>query len=104
MARKRAKKAYFLEAIANFLLDFGIYAFAVVGVLTSKYITEFRAGSPISFETLGLPSVIIACVIAFIVSFGMDIDGDTEGLRKNWKRRAAFALSSGIAWYTIVGG
>jgi len=39
-----------------------------------------------------------------MISFGMDFDADTDGARKRWKRRAAFALANGAMWHTIIGG
>jgi len=100
----RVQRIDFREKFINFLADFGIYSFAVIGVLISRYLPQFRAHGFIDLNHITLGTLIPSCVIAFMISFGMDFDSDTEGARRNWKRRAAFALTNGAMWQTIIGG
>jgi len=101
---KRGKKANLIEYALNFFADFGIYSFAVLGVLVSKYLPQFRVSGTFHLEHIELGTLLMSCIIAFMISFGMDFDADTDGARKRWKRRAAFALANGAMWHTIIGG
>lgn len=101
---KRGKKANFIEKFVDFLADFGIYSFSVIGILTSQYLPQFRQTGFIDLHPINWGTFVISCIIAFMISFSMDIGSDTDGARKNWKRRAAFALTNGAMWQTIIGG
>ena len=84
--------------------DFGVYLFCVIGVLASRWVPLFRERQSIPIADIGWGEIAFAAVIAFVVVFGFDLEGEPEGRRAAFKRRAAFALSQGFMWDTIVGG
>lgn len=100
----RVQRADFTERLANFLADFGVYAFSVIGILTSQYLPQFRQTGFVNLEPINWGTFLISCILAFMISFTMDINSDVDGARKHWKRRAAFALTNGAMWQTIIGG
>jgi len=86
----------------DFVADFGVYLFCLIGVALSRYIPEFKAGiePEITFSWFRMT---ISAVVAVMVAFGFDIGGDPAGKRQRWIRRAAFALSQGFMWEQLVG-
>lgn len=90
--------------VHTFATDFGIYLFCIVGVLASRWVPAFRSSRSIPIAQLGWGEIAFAAVIAFMVTFGFDMEGEPEGRRAAFKRRAAFALAQGFMWDTIVGG
>jgi hypothetical protein len=88
----------------SFVADFGVYLFCIVGVLASRWVPTFRARQSIPIADLGWGELVFAAAIAFMVTFGFDMEGEPEGRRAAFKRRAAFALAQGFMWDTIVGG
>lgn len=92
------------NAVIDFLADFGVYLFAIAGVLASKWIPAFRRGDAVDLGAIGVGQLVVAGVIAFSVTFGLEAGGDTKGKRRNFKRRAANAMAQGVMWQTLIGG
>lgn len=92
------------ENVQDFFLDFGIYMFCVVGVLASRWIPMFKDSREIPVDQIGLGELLFAMVVAFIVVFAFDQEGDKKGKRSAFRRRAAFALAQGFMWDTVIGG
>lgn len=107
-----SKKVSWTEPVLNFLLDFGVYGMCFAGVFMSRYLPEFAGKQHISIGW-SIGEVIISAMVSFMVMFGLDSDGDhaeeehrkaaKEAKRRNWHRRAAYALAMGFMWQQLIG-
>ena len=91
------------QAIGNFVLDFGIYLFALAGVWFSDMILAYSSGTSYAMGDWQWWQLIAAILIAFIVCAALDSKGDAVGKRKNFYRRAINALSQGFMWRSVMG-
>ena len=100
----------FLVKLKNFLEETAMYIFTTAGVLMSKYMPAFKEifksqnEKEITFNIPYRAEIIAALFIALLVTYMMERQGDKEGKRKRFKRRALSHLANGVLWYTIVGG
>ena len=90
------------EWLNNFAHDTGAYFFCVIGVLMSHYIPEYRTQGTIDFDMPVIGELAVAAVIAFIIMFGIDHHGEASGRQRNFKKRAAYSLTMGVTWHTLL--
>lgn len=70
-----------------FLLDFGVYLFCIIGVLASRWIPGFRNQRSIPLDQIGIGELVFAAIVAFVVVFGFDQEGDKKGIYVGYDRR-----------------
>jgi len=87
------------------LLDAGIYVFILAGIVLSRYLPQFKSGEPLVWVPVTWLRMVMSMLVAFMIVGSTDFGGD-EGKRKprNFVRRAAFALSQGFMWETVISG
>lgn len=96
----------------HFLLDFGVYGMCFAGVFMSRYLPEFATKTEITINW-SWGEIIISAMVSFMVMFGLDSDDKhaeeesrraaKEAKRRNWYRRAAYALAMGFMWQQLIG-
>lgn len=89
--------------LLELFLDFGIYLFSLAGVLLSRYLPAFHAGEDFILTLPSSGRLVMSMLVAWLVVFGFDAGGDIHSKRDRFVRRAAFALSQGFMWTTIIG-
>jgi len=99
-----------LKKIQSFFEEIWMYILTMAGVLLSKYMPEVRAiiqnGSDknIDFNVPYRAEIVAAFIMALLVVYMMEKDGDEEGKKRNFKRRALTHFANGVLWHTIIGG
>lgn len=79
-----------------------VYMATLVGVLLSQYAPLLISHAPIA-TTFQWIRLAISMGIAFYLVVGQEEGGDSEGKRKNFKRRVANALAHGMSWSSLIG-
>lgn len=89
------------KTFRNFVLDFGIYAFCLAGVLITRIIPDFTMVD-IQPHLPSIPEFFTAAVVAIIVVLIGERSGDLEGKRTKFGRRAKTAFLLGVFSIEIV--
>jgi hypothetical protein len=87
------------------LSELGVYLATLFGVLFSRYLPEMaRAGdvSRIVLSRPGIGEIILACVVAALVTHIVDSQGDKDGKMRAIKRRLFSAFASGVMWFQLM--
>ena len=93
----RRKKAH------EFLLDFGVYIFSVLGVGVYLFFPDVKGGiHGVTFYMPSAAEAVVAVLVAIFAVWKGEQGGQIEGKRKNFSRRAQSAALYGfaVAWAT----
>lgn len=91
------------QAWKAFIDSLGLYVFSLIGVFMIKYLPAYVEGEEFMFE-FSWGRFAISCVLAFIVLFSFESQGDQEAKKGRFKKRALHALMYGMSAYSLIGG
>jgi len=95
-----------LEKVKHFFTDFGAYIFTIVGTIMGPSVADMLHGKvpkPPNWHVLFQWEFYVILLIAFSITFYLDFKGDTQGKRRNWKKRLGIAFFNGAFWMNSFG-
>ena len=103
LENEEQKKQKRLDKVFSVFDTIAMLSFTACGILVAKYIPEFRAGGDVILTLPSWGRLLIAFILAMGVMGASEAKGSIQGKKKNWLRRAWFAVANGLGWFTILG-
>jgi len=103
LVNKLAKKQKLYDTLFTIFDTLAMLIFTAGGILIAKYIPAFKEGQDIILVLPSWGRLLIAFILAMGVMGVSEAKGNIIGKKKNWLRRAWFAIANGLGWFTLLG-